>query len=227
MISMLCPTRGRVPQAEKLLKSFYETQVNENEILFYIQEDDKDKDNYVEMFKRNNHTGYIIEPFCFTSYMWNRLSDIAKGDLLTLMGDDVIIETKGWDQKFEDISNEYEDKIFCLSCLDGRTEPKEFNVNLSNPHPTVHRRWKEILGYFMPPQFLHRYLDTYTSYLAINLNRYINVYDVRFKHQKSLTNNDETGQKSRQWLIYDKYSNDITKRWFNTDLELLRKNLKV
>ena len=43
MISLLCPTRGRPKEAERLLKSFQNTQKNENEILFYVQNDDKFK----------------------------------------------------------------------------------------------------------------------------------------------------------------------------------------
>ena len=220
MISILCPTRSRVPQAKLLLQSMRDTQVNKNELLFYIQDDDPDKEKYVNMFKEVNHTGYIIEPWQPTSYLWNRLSDIAKGDLLCLMGDDVVFENDSWDVKIEEAASKYPDGIFVITTKDGR---KEDEKNLGAPHPIVHKKWKETLGFFLPPQFMHRYLDTYTKRLAQTVGRYIQLWDVRFKHQKGLTMKDPTGKKSREWLTYDKYSYEHTKRWFETDVELLKK----
>ena len=52
MISLLCPTRGRPNQAERLLKSFLNTQKNENQILFYVANDDEHKEQYYEMFNK-------------------------------------------------------------------------------------------------------------------------------------------------------------------------------
>jgi hypothetical protein len=200
-----------------------DTQVNNNELLFYIQEDDPQKDDYIKMFKEMNHTGYIVEPWQPTSYLWNRLSDIAKGELLCLMGDDVVFETKGWDKRIEEEASKYSDGIYVITTLDGR---KEDDKNLGCPHPVVNKKWKETLGFFLPPQFMHRYLDTYTKRLAQSIDRYIQIWDVRFRHQKSLTSKDPTGTKSREWLTYDKYSYEHTKRWFEADLELLKRTIK-
>ena len=96
------------------------------------------------------------------------------------MGDDVIIETSGWDVIIEEAAKKYEDNIFVITQNDGRSELN----NLGCPHPVVHRRWKEILGFFMPPMFMHRYLDTYTTKLAISLDRYIQLPGVKFTHNK-------------------------------------------
>ena len=41
MISLLCPTRGRPNQAERLIKSFFNTQKNQNQILFYVADEVK------------------------------------------------------------------------------------------------------------------------------------------------------------------------------------------
>jgi hypothetical protein len=225
MISLLCPTRSRVKQAEILLKSFKETQTNQNQLLFYIQSDDPFKEQYENMFKEHGHTDYIVEPWQPTSYLWNRLSDIAKGDLLGLMGDDVVIETKGWDLIIEENAKRYPDGIFMISMLDGRKEP-EIGKNIGAPHPIMHRKWKETLGFFLPPQFMHRYLDTYSKKLAQSLGRYIQLRNVRFDHQKEKYNKDETGRISREWITYDKYSYEKTKRYFEFDLETLRKEMK-
>ena len=222
MISLLCPTRGRVSQAKVLLESIRKTEKNKNEVLFYIQDDDPQKQKYVEMFKEMDHKGWIMEPWQPTGYMWNRLSDIAKGDLLCLMGDDVVMETPHWDEKIENKAKEYPDGIFVITVKDGR---KEDGPHLGCPHPIVHKKWKETLGYFLPPQFMHRYLDTYTKRIAKTVGRYVEMWDIRFNHQKELHNKDETGKKSREWITFDKYAYDHSERWRECDIELLRKTI--
>lgn len=222
MISLLCPTRSRVSQAKVLLESIRKTEKNKNQVLFYIQDDDPQKQKYVEMFNEMGHKDYIIEPWQPTGYMWNRLSDIAKGELLCLMGDDVVMETPGWDEKIEEAAKQYPDGIYVITTKDGR---KEDDKNLGCPHPVVNRKWKETLGYFVPPQFMHRYLDTFTKKMAQAVGRYIQLWDVRFDHQKEKHNKDETGKKSREWLTFDKYAWEHSQRWFQTDIELLKKTI--
>jgi len=224
MISLLCPTRGRPKEAERLLKSFQNTQKNENEILFYVQNDDKFKQEYIDLFNKYRLKTFIIGLHMPTSYLWNKLSEFAQGDLLTLIGDDVEILTDHWDDKFEYASKQYKDNIFVITTQDGGPD-KKTSQYLPCPHPTVHRRWKEILGYFVPPFFLHRYLDKYTANLGISLNRYIEIKDVVFNHLKFMSINDDTGKLSRLWIKDDRKNFEITKRYFDVDLELLKKNI--
>ena len=92
------------------------------------------------------------------------------------------------------------------------------------PHPTVHKDWVKTLGYFVPPFFMHRYLDKYTADLAININRYIEIKDVTFNHLKFNYLNDSTGKRSRNWINYDKYIYEkVSKKYFLKDLEHLKK----
>ena len=51
MISFLCPTRGRPQQAINLYKSFLNTQSNNNELLFCIQKEDRQYEEYINIFK--------------------------------------------------------------------------------------------------------------------------------------------------------------------------------
>ena len=124
MISLLCPTRGRPKEAERLIKSFQKTQKNENEILFYVQNDDKFKKDYVDLFNKYKLKTFIIGLHMPTSYLWNKLSEYAQGDLLTLIGDDVEILSDHWDDKFEYASKQYKDNIFVITTQDGRTDKK-------------------------------------------------------------------------------------------------------
>ena len=94
------------------------------------------------------------------------------------------------------------------------------------PHPTVHKRWIELLGYFVPPFFMHRYLDKYTSDLAINIGRFIEIKDVVFNHLKKDFFDDATGKRSRNWTNYDEYIYEkVSKRYFIKDIEILKENI--
>jgi len=225
MISLLCPTRFRPQLALKLYQTFRDTQDGKNELIFCLQKEDPKIKQYLEVFKANNITKFFISESMPTSYLWNQMALQAKGDLMTLVGDDVEILTQGWDTKIEEAANKIKDNIFVLTVDDGRKD-KPQGQYMRCPHPTMHRKWLETLGYFVPPFFMHRYLDTYTQSLALKLNRFIELPEVVFNHLKFDHSNDDTGVRSRNWLNYDKYVYEkISHRYFNQDLDALKKSI--
>ena len=225
MISLLCPTRGRPKQALNLYRSFINTQSNKNELIFCIQKEDSSCEEYVSIFKENSLKYYLTESMP-TSYLWNQMAFNASGNLLTLIGDDVEIQTSGWDEKIENEAAKYKDNIFVITVEDGRSNETPQDKYMRCPHPTVHKRWVELLGYFVPPFFMHRYLDKYTQELAINIGRYIEIKNVVFKHLKKDFFDDATGKRSRNWINYDKYIyENVSRRYFSKDMEILKENI--
>ncbi len=225
MISLLCPTRGRPKQALNLYRSFISTQLNKNELIFCIQKEDSSCEEYISMFRKNSLKYYLTDSMP-TSYLWNQMAFSASGNLLTLIGDDVEILTKGWDEKIENEAAKYKDNIFVITVDDGRSNEKPQGKYMRCPHPTVHKRWIELLGYFVPPFFMHRYLDKYTSDLAINIGRFIEIKDVVFNHLKKDFFDDATGKRSRNWTNYDEYIYEkVSKRYFIKDIEILKENI--
>ena len=225
MISFLCPTRGRPKQAIDLYKSFLNTQSNNNELLFCIQKEDRLYEEYVNIFKLNGISNYFTSESMPTSYLWNQMAFSAKGDLLTLIGDDVEILTKGWDEKIEAKAKNFNDNIYVITVDDGRKD-KQQGKFMRCPHPTIHKKWIEVLGYFVPPFFMHRYLDKYTQDLAIQINRFIEIKDITFNHLKFNFSKDETGIRSRNWINYDKYIYEkVSGKYFDKDLEILKNNI--
>tara|TARA_B100000989_G_C19506198_1_gene456620 strand:- start:1075 stop:1752 length:678 start_codon:yes stop_codon:yes gene_type:complete len=225
MISFLCPTRGRPKQAISLYKSFMTTQSNENELLFCIQKEDDLYQEYINIFKLHGISKYFTSESMPTSYLWNQMAFSAKGDLLTLIGDDVEIKTPGWDERIEAESKKFSDNIYVITVDDGRKD-KQQGKFMRCPHPTVHKKWVEVLGYFVPPFFMHRYLDRYTQDLAIKIGRYIEIKDIIFNHLKFNFSRDATGIRSRNWINYDKYIYEkVSSKYFAKDLEILRNNI--
>jgi hypothetical protein len=223
MISLLCPSRGRPKAAIDLYKSFIDTQKFKNEILFALQNDDEQLSVYIELFEKHS-INYTVSESRPTTYLWNSLADIAKGDLLTLIGDDVIIETKNWDEIVETYASKISDKLFVITVNEGRT--RKIDGRMTCPHPIVHKKWLETFGFFVPPFFQHRYIDTYLQNLAIAVDRFIEIPEVSFKHLKFNYWKDNTGQKSRKWLEYDKFIyENVSSRYFEKDLEVLRNKI--
>ena len=222
MISFLCPTRGRPKQAISLYKSFMSTQSNQNELLFCIQKEDDLYQEYINVFKLHGISKYFTSESMPTSYLWNQMAFSAKGDLLTLIGDDVVIKTPGWDERIETEAKKFADNIYVITVDDGRKDRQQGKF-MRCPHPTVHKKWIEVLGYFVPPFFMHRYLDSYTKDLAIEIGRYIEIKDIIFNHLKFNFSRDSTGIRSRKWINYDKYIYEkVSGKYFAKDLEILR-----
>ena len=222
MISFLCPTRGRPKQAISLYKSFMATQSNQNELLFCIQKEDNLYQEYINVFKLHGISKYFTSESMPTSYLWNQMAFSAKGDLLTLIGDDVVIKTSGWDERIETEAKKFADNIYVITVDDGRKDRQQGKF-MRCPHPTVHKKWVEVLGYFVPPFFMHRYLDSYTKDLAIEIGRYIEIKDIIFNHLKFNFSGDSTGIRSRKWINYDKYIYEkVSGKYFAKDLEILR-----
>ena len=222
MISFLCPTRGRPKQAISLYKSFMSTQSNQNELLFCIQKEDNLYQEYINVFKLHGISKYFTSESMPTSYLWNQMAFSAKGDLLTLIGDDVVIKTPGWDERIETEAKKFADNIYVITVDDGRKDRQQGKF-MRCPHPTVHKKWIEVLGYFVPPFFMHRYLDSYTKDLAIEIERYIEIKDIIFNHLKFNFSRDSTGIRSRKWINYDKYIYEkVSGKYFAKDLEILR-----
>ena len=179
MISLLCPTRGRPDRAMQFLESVLATQTDDNEIIFGLQSDDARLDEYPSEIRSR---AIIFEPSS-TVYYWNQMAKVAKGDMLTLIADDVIMRTPGWDLRFHEEAANYRDGIYLITTQDGRGKG-EWPAQLPTPHPTISRKWFETLGYFTFPGLFHYYADTWNSSIARRLDRQINMYDIMWEHIK-------------------------------------------
>jgi len=203
MISFCCPSRGRPELAKRLVDTATETQKGETEFLFYLNDDDPKLEQYQDLLDEKH---YEIGPNQSTCWSWNLMCDKASHDVVMLMGDDVQVLTKDWDQKIVDQINKYEDKILMVVPTDGRmkgTKALDFHepmlwgdTPLPAAHFAVHKNWTNTLGYLAPPFFWHWYVDTYTQTVARKLNRCLYLPTVEFKAKKIIS--DDAGQQIRK-----------------------------
>ena len=195
MISFCCPSRGRPELAKRLVDTATETQKGETEFLFYLNDDDEKLEQYQDLLDEKHYT---VGPNQSTCYSWNLMSDKANNNIVMLMGDDVQVQTQGWDQLIADEFDKYEDKILMVVPSDGRSKGNMKHGDeiklwpdapLPAAHFAVHKNWTSTLGYLAPPMFWHWHVDTYTQKVARKLNRCLYLPTVEFKAKKILDDN--------------------------------------
>ena len=233
MISFSCPSRGRPDLAKRLVDTATETQKGQTEFLFYLNDDDEKLEEYKDLLDEKHYT---IGPNQSTCYSWNLMCDKASHDIVMLMGDDVQVKTKDWDQLIVEQFDKYEDKILMVVPSDGR---RKGTKNLGNEvklwedkplpaaHFAVHKNWTNTLGYLAPAFFWHWNVDTYTQKVARKLNRCLYLPTVEFKAKKII--NDNAGKQIRRNLNIAKRDEfvwiKVRDRHLQTDVNLLKEKL--
>lgn len=202
MISFCCPSRGRPELAKRLIDTATANQKNETEFLFYLNDDDEKLEHYRDIIDEKHYT---IGPNQSTCYSWNLMCEKANNDIVMLMGDDVQVKTKDWDQLIIEQFNNFDDKILMVVPNDGRNKGTKQLSNetqlwgdepLPAAHFAVHKNWTNTLGYLAPVYFWHWHVDSYTQKVARKLNRCLYLPTVEFKAKKIL--DDNAGQQIRK-----------------------------
>lgn len=200
MIAILCPTRARPQQLDRLNKS------KGSLARMYVCYSDwpRDLGEFVDFHyvcKVNENTPTVAK--------WEYLAQTAMATpetkLFMLGADDMIFETEGWDKALIDHYNGQENKIHVYALQDSRDKN-------GTPHIIVTREYIDALGYFIPPIFLHWYVDSWTVEIARanGCFTHLAAYSLRHDKPSDSGNADETHSRIRQWGWHerDKYVAD-------------------
>ncbi len=172
--SLLCPTRSRVPNTRRFVRSVYRTcaEPAHVELLFYVDDDDPQVSDYVRLMSdlKIECPGFravelIVGPPMSISKSWNVAAARCSGDLLMMANDDQLYVDYGWDYYLDRYAGESRDGIFALFFEDGQYPPG------SGDFPIVSRRWYETLGYFTPGIFEFWYNEAWIFDIARRLAR--------------------------------------------------------
>jgi len=178
VISLLVPTRGRPDWVRRFLDSALERANGEFEAVFYVDSDDPERDAYETVFDEHPaSTQHVIGERIVLSAMWNRCSDLAKGDILGHFGDDIVFQSDNWVPMVRRPFDESEDKILFVHGDDGHHNAR------FGTHGFVHRRWMETVGYFVPPYFSSDWNDQWLNDLANALGRRVHLPDLFTEHR--------------------------------------------
>lgn len=217
-IALLCPTRARPKQYKRMCESVWLTSSEVKHIWTAISDEDCD----LYGMNKTLYGRLNVPDGMPTAYKWNLLAEEAmknlNNKLFMLCSDDIIFSTPLWDKALIDHYNSLENKVHVYHLRDSRNPD-------GTPHPIVTREYIEAMGYFLPPIFLHWFVDTWTVEIAkangcfTHLKDYLLVHDKPSDQGKS----DETHNKIRQmgWHERDVWTDKHCKHF----LELEKKRL--
>lgn len=177
MISILCPSRGQPNLAAKMVNTAVALAGVEIEVILYLNDDDPTLQQYFELIDPKYIT---VGPDRSPIYSWNIMAEQAKYEYLFLIGHDGWFETQDWATKIVKHFDNYPDKIaFVFPSVDGLAWEGGHLTKDHCPHFCIHKNWVRTLGYFLPPQFHHWYVDTWYREIAKSIGRYIPITDVK------------------------------------------------
>ena len=218
-IAILCPTRGRPEQFTKMCRSTWQTSKHVKHIYTAISEQD-----CKEYGMNPTPYGMIFTPDDMpTACKWNLLAEMAMKDPeithFMLGADDMVFSTPCWDDALLKL---YDKKPHVYSLLDSR-DPD------GTPHPIVTREYIEAMGYFLPPIFLHWYVDSWTVDIAKANNCFTHLRDYLLIHDKPSDKGqgDETHNRIRMngWRERDAYVNQTCQHYLALEKSRLKMHM--
>lgn len=209
MIALLCPTRKRAAQCRRMIESVVKT--TGVDVAVYLAYDFREEDNYVsELLSIKGIPIYKLHmpDGMPTAHKWNRLAEHAMKDnhnLFMLAADDMVFSTPLWAEALLEHYSALDNKAHIYSLLDSRDAD-------GTPHIIATREYIMAMGYFVPPLFLHWFIDTWTVAIGKANNCFTHMKDYLLMHDKPSDRGDvdETHSKIRTmgWHQRDTWVNE-------------------
>lgn len=219
-IALLVPTRGRPEQCRRMVESAINTSTHPLDVHLGIQDTMYDHVYASRSSVSVNKFPMLDWPTVMT---WNWLAQetikqFTDTNLFMLAADDMIFATPGWDTALIDHYEGLKEKCHVYHLQDSR------DID-GTPHPIVSREYIAALGYFLPPIFLHWYVDSWTRDIAKSNGVFTYMRDYQLRHEKGsdIGNPDETHKRIRRagWHERDKYVNDTCQHFLEAEKKRL------
>jgi len=172
-ISVLVPTRQRIPQLERLLESFAATVPDDDaELIFRVDRDDLDSQACLRRHSWTVVVGPRYEGYRSLPRFCEEMRDAATGDVFMVGNDDMVFRTTHWPARLLSVANEYPDGRFNLSV-------STYNEHVV-PWSTVSRQAVDQLGHIHDARLY--WGDVYLRDVFAAFGRVIAVPDVQIDH---------------------------------------------
>lgn len=204
MFSILVPSRERKYQLEKLIENIGTT-VNIEDIELLVKQDDDSK--YTTIVAPNK---FMIASKVFVAprseYLnrdyYNYLAQVAKGDYLWAIGDDVRVLTRNWNiilkERIEEYLKDKPDRIAYISV-------NEVNSRAKHPcFPLITKEAFQALGMYFHPDLMSWGADRCLYELYSGINRMLHIPEVEIQH---LSYHDNSG-------VFDETAKSMKERFF-------------
>ena len=184
MISIIIPTKNRVKNLKKVLKTLNQNtlQPKQVEVVFYVDSDDTNTIDFIKSGEINKHLGKIPGSAIVNKHkikladMYNYAFNRCKGDIIMYSADDVHFKTKNWDILINEEFTRYSDKV----CLVFGPDGMQPNGTLAT-HGFLSRRAIEQVGYVHPVNMGYNYSDNWLTDIYRKLGRLVYT-PVYFEH---------------------------------------------
>lgn len=118
----------------------------------------------------------ITGPRIVLSECWNRCYEQAQGEIVMQCADDLRFASLSWDKRVAETFAAYPDHIVLVHGDDGHQH------GALGTHSWLHRRWVEIVGYFVPRVFSCDWNDVWLCEVADAIGRRVYLPDVYTPH---------------------------------------------
>lgn len=219
-ISLLCPTRKRMGDVKRFIRSVEGTvsKLSNVKIYFGVDHDDIDTLKTLETLSKIKSYVNLIKLPKYKQWpglgtIWNYMVQQTSEDIIGMAGDDMVYETMGWDSKikqhFIDGPN---DRVLMVHCNDGIHGPGNTLPFPSIPvavNSFIHRTHCNIIGHYTQKELKHQFLDTWLTDVYEKLNRRVYCHDImiRHKHHSVTGNVDSVTKNLREHSNYEKCFN--------------------
>jgi len=168
-ISVLVPTRGRVPHLRTLLQSFDSSCA---ELVFRVDDDDLETQSFLAQYPWTVMIGPRCHGYASIPVFFNEAVQAALGDVVMLGNDDMRFVTPHWAESLLHEANQYRDGIFNL----GVSTLNETHF----PFSVVSKRVTNALGFVCDPRLF--WVDIFLRDIMAHFGRCVMVPSVRVEH---------------------------------------------
>jgi ABC-type polysaccharide/polyol phosphate transport system ATPase subunit len=191
-LSLLVPTRGRAELARRFLESVLARSERPDlvEVILYADEDDPASHGLkVEGLEVKT----IVGPRASMGEYNSACLDRARGDIVILGNDDVVIQTRGWDRKLRELHTALQDQVYLAYPND------LFKGRRLSAFPILSRRTCELLGEPFPRAYVGAFIDQHLLDVFKRLEwrghpRIVYLEDVVFEHMHFRTGKGDFDQ---------------------------------
>jgi glycosyltransferase involved in cell wall biosynthesis len=189
-ISVVFPTRNRLELLKKCLESLLNKSYKKHrlfEIILVVDYDDKETLDYIvnikDMFKftdgdlmANSLSVLLTEQSEFMQRDYNNAASIAaKGDIIFLLNDDVVIETEDWDLKIYEFYQENKpiDDIMLIGLTENTKDIYQKSNGMGHGvcFPVITKTYVNMMRGVFPPDIKMWFADTAIIHIFSAINR--------------------------------------------------------
>lgn len=154
MITLLLPTRGRPCLVDRLFSSIVATtsSLDKIEVILYVDDDDLDSH---DLDSTDFRVLRMIGPAMSMGGYNSACLEKARGDVIILANDDMVIRTRDWDDRVRAMHAEFKDQIYLGYAND------LFKKNKFCTFPILSRRTCDLLVYPYPEIYRRAFIDVH------------------------------------------------------------------